>query len=238
MRARLLLLGMGLVILGALAVWTSGRRNEGDLRVYYDTVGRIVRGLDLYHQRESDAPNTPTAYIYPPAFAVLFLPLTALPFPAVRGIWFFLMGLCAIRSYWIGARLELRDTKPFGRYQSIMIGISALAGRSRDELVRGLEAAVAQTATVIPAGPEAVDRVAIVSGAGSDFIGEASERGIRTLITGEASHHAYFEAEELGVNLILGGHYATETPGVQRLAEMVGERFDVPWEFIDHPTGM
>ena len=45
-------------------------------------------------------------------------------------------------------------------------------------------------------------------------------------------------AEELGVNLLLGGHYATETFGVKALAACVGEKFGLPWQFIDHPTGL
>ncbi len=45
-------------------------------------------------------------------------------------------------------------------------------------------------------------------------------------------------AEELGVNLFYAGHYATETFGVQALAAHLAKKFRVPWEFIDHPTGL
>ena len=45
-------------------------------------------------------------------------------------------------------------------------------------------------------------------------------------------------AEELGVNLILGGHYATETFGVKALATHLSERFGLAWEFIGCPTGL
>ena len=47
-----------------------------------------------------------------------------------------------------------------------------------------------------------------------------------------------FVDEELGINLLLGGHYATETFGVRALAAHVAERFALPWEFIEAPTGL
>ena len=43
--------------------------------------------------------------------------------------------------------------------------------------------------------------------------------------------------EELGVNLLLGGHYATETFGVKAAADL-SERFKIPGNFIDHPSGL
>jgi len=48
----------------------------------------------------------------------------------------------------------------------------------------------------------------------------------------------YTLAEELGVNLFYGGHYATETFGVKALAEHISAKFGLTWEFVDHPTGL
>ena len=45
-------------------------------------------------------------------------------------------------------------------------------------------------------------------------------------------------AEELGINLLLGGHYATETFGVKALAAHLARRFNLPWLFLDYPTGL
>jgi putative NIF3 family GTP cyclohydrolase 1 type 2 len=42
-------------------------------------------------------------------------------------------------------------------------------------------------------------------------------------------------AEELGINLLYGGHYATETFGVKALAAHLAKKFDLPWRFVDHP---
>ena len=41
---------------------------------------------------------------------------------------------------------------------------------------------------------------------------------------------------ELGVHFVAGGHYATETLGVQALAGRLAAEFDVEWEFIDLPN--
>ncbi len=40
------------------------------------------------------------------------------------------------------------------------------------------------------------------------------------------------------MNLILGGHYATETFGVKALAAHLSIKFQLPFEFIDCPTGL
>ncbi len=70
------------------------------------------------------------------------------------------------------------------------------------------------------------------------MIEAARAAGVDTFVTGEGSHHTHFDAEELGVNVIYAGHYATETVGVKALAAHLEERFDLSWEFLDHPTGL
>jgi putative NIF3 family GTP cyclohydrolase 1 type 2 len=51
------------------------------------------------------------------------------------------------------------------------------------------------------------------------------------------SHEAYHEAQELGVNVIFGGHYATETAGLKSLAKHLSDRFGLETVFLDLPTG-
>ena len=40
------------------------------------------------------------------------------------------------------------------------------------------------------------------------------------------------------MNVLLAGHYATETLGVQAIAAHLSEKFQLPWSFLDHPTGL
>ena len=70
------------------------------------------------------------------------------------------------------------------------------------------------------------------------MMAQARDAGADTFITGEGPHHTYFDAEEWGLNVIFAGHYATETVGIKALAAHLSDKFDLPWNFIDHPTGM
>jgi dinuclear metal center YbgI/SA1388 family protein len=91
---------------------------------------------------------------------------------------------------------------------------------------------------LIPGGPERVERVGVVTGGGASFVNEAVDLGLDALVTGEGSHHTYFDAMELGIHVLFGGHYATETFGVRALVRHLAERFDLQSSFIDLPTGL
>ena len=85
-------------------------------------------------------------------------------------------------------------------------------------------------------GPPLIERVAIVSGAGGDFIAEARDANAQALITGEAPERAMADAREAGIDLLAAGHYATETFGVKALGEHLAERFSLRHVFIDVPN--
>ncbi len=134
-------------------------------------------------------------------------------------------------------RMDLTPAGPFGSFENIKVGWWAKTDLRRSELAGRLEDAVSGEVRVIPGGPEKVARVGAVTGGGASLLGEAAAVGLDALVTGEAPHHAYHEAMELGINLLLGGHYATETFGVKALAGHLAEKYDLPWDFLDHPTG-
>jgi dinuclear metal center YbgI/SA1388 family protein len=126
----------------------------------------------------------------------------------------------------------------FGESRGVAIGVWGELAVSRSELEQRLARSLGTPPKVLPFGPETTQRVGIVSGAAGGMIGQAAAAGLDTFITGEGMHHCYFEAEELGLNVFLGGHYATETMGVKALAEHLQARFGLPWVFLDHPTGL
>jgi dinuclear metal center YbgI/SA1388 family protein len=70
-----------------------------------------------------------------------------------------------------------------------------------------------------------VRRVAVACGAGDDFLTDAVRAGADVLLTGEARFHRALEAEALGIGLLTAGHYATERPGVEELAEKIAVAF-------------
>jgi putative NIF3 family GTP cyclohydrolase 1 type 2 len=80
--------------------------------------------------------------------------------------------------------------------------------------------------------------VGILSGSGIREIGQAAALGCDTFITGETSHADYYAAGASGLNVIYGGHYATETVGVQALGRLLADRFGITCTFIDLPTGL
>ena len=134
--------------------------------------------------------------------------------------------------------LDLGGTTPFFDFKGTMIGLRTRAACTRGELAARLEAVVGGVVRLCPGGPEQVRDVGVITGgAGAEARAVAAE-GIATVITGEGPHWTYALAEELGLNILYGGHYATETFGVKALAAHLSERFGLPWEFIDHPTGL
>ena len=81
-------------------------------------------------------------------------------------------------------------------------------------------------------------RVGVITGSGASFIADAVDASLDALVTGEGNHHAHFDAMELGMTVLFGGHYATETFGVRALAAHLEERFELTWDFVDQPTGL
>lgn len=138
----------------------------------------------------------------------------------------------------LGKALGFRQMKPFFEEKGQFIGLQTRAEITRDELERRLAHVLRVEPRVIPGGPEICRAIGIVTGGAGDEVKKAHDEGVDTFITGEGRHWTYALAEDLGINVFYGGHYATETFGVKALAEMLAAKFDLPWEFIDHPTGL
>ncbi|MBO5462181.1 MAG: Nif3-like dinuclear metal center hexameric protein [Clostridia bacterium] len=71
-----------------------------------------------------------------------------------------------------------------------------------------------------------IKKVAFCSGAGGDFINAAAELGADALLTGEAKHHEYLEANRLGIALFDAGHYETEVVVCEFLRKSLDLQFD------------
>lgn len=70
-----------------------------------------------------------------------------------------------------------------------------------------------------------IQTVAVACGAAAEFLRDAVALGCDVLLTGEARFHAALEARALGIALVLAGHYATERPGVEDLANVLARQF-------------
>ncbi len=146
------------------------------------------------------------------------------------------VGNNAVLARWLG--LQVSDWWADVKGTKIGVLADAPAGWTRDDLLAALHATLPGEPLVQCYGPSQVRRVAILSGGGADLVAQAQALGADTYITGETSHATYYQAQELGLNVVYGGHYATETAGVRALAQHLGERFGLATLWIDHPTGL
>jgi dinuclear metal center YbgI/SA1388 family protein len=112
------------------------------------------------------------------------------------------------------------------------VSVSRLATTLDAELDTG-----AQGVQVLDFGPDRVEDVAVVTGSGVDWLDEAVDVGADLLVTGEGKQKAYHEAKEAGLNVVLAGHYATETFGVRSLLNLA-EEWGLETTFVDEPTGL
>lgn len=144
----------------------------------------------------------------------------------------------------LAERLGIRVEGWFGNYRGIAMGVWGHAPASlptRESVALELDRVLHTmkgSATLIAGGPERPARIGIITGGAGNMIAEARAAGLDTFVTGEGPHHTYFDAMELGVNVVYAGHYATETLGVQALASHLADRFELEWDFHDHPTGL
>ena len=136
------------------------------------------------------------------------------------------------------AALGLTDAKPFLEGKGQLLGLQMEAVVERADLVQRFESSLGGPVQVFGHGPETTRRIGVVTGGAGSEIYAVAQAGVDTFLTGEAPHWAAVAAEELGINLLLGGHYATETFGVKALAAETGARFQMPWEFLAAPTGL
>ena len=129
--------------------------------------------------------------------------------------------------------------EPFALHRGQPIGILARLpgeGISPEALFARVHEITSREPLVFDAGPARVRSVAVVSGAGSDYLADAAAAGADALLTGEPVERAMANARESHLHFIAAGHYATETFGVRRLGEHLAERFGVRHVFLDVPN--
>lgn len=126
----------------------------------------------------------------------------------------------------------------WGEYRGVHLGVWGRLPLLREALCARLDELLGGRVRLVPGGPERVERVGVATGGAAQLIREAAQLRLDAFVTGEGSHHSYFDAVEERVNVYYGGHYATETWGVRALATHLENRFGLPWTFLDQPTGM
>ncbi len=130
--------------------------------------------------------------------------------------------------------------EPFGSFKGSQIGY---AGRlpeplRLEQVVERLFGDRSKVLSMLPFGEEPIETLGVVSGGAPAAVEEAIERGLDLFITGDASHQVYHRALEAGINVVFGGHYATETWGVCAVAARLEAELGLKTSFIDLPTGL
>jgi dinuclear metal center YbgI/SA1388 family protein len=134
--------------------------------------------------------------------------------------------------------LGLRERTRAGEYHDAMIGFGGIApsGATMSSLAAALEQGTGhKVIRVIDTGKPPC-KVACVSGGAACMASGVAEEGYDTYVTGEVAHGFVPEIEELGLNVIFAGHYASESLGVKALARHLEQEFDLETTFLEFPT--
>jgi len=136
------------------------------------------------------------------------------------------------------AALGFKKLRPFFLERGRRLGWRTDAPVQRQVLAQKIGLVLGRAPVLLPGGPPRCRRIGVVTGGAGGHLKIAAAEGVDTFITGEGPHWTCALAEELGLNVFYGGHYATETFGVKALAAELSKKFSVPWVFLDHPTGL
>ena len=139
----------------------------------------------------------------------------------------------------LASMLGLKDVEKFGGYHGMKIGFKG--GFEKEMTLKKIETLlnkkIKARCRVLDFGNKKIRTIGIVSGGGGCAMPEIKKEKLDVLLTGELKHSDYNYAQDLGINVIEAGHYATETVGVKALMPLLKEKFKIETIFIDNPTG-
>ena len=143
-------------------------------------------------------------------------------------------------NFGLAARLELINCEQFGTWRGMILGVKGElpVECTVDELAAKLMRPGKSPRAVLSFGKPKIKTVGIISGGASEDVADAVEEGLDCYITGEFAHEDFHYAQEMGINVIAGGHYETETVGVSLVMEKVQAETGLECIFIDEPTGL
>jgi dinuclear metal center YbgI/SA1388 family protein len=137
----------------------------------------------------------------------------------------------------LARRLGLASVEPFGAYRGMRIGFKGKLDPPQS-LERIAALVSPRPLSLLPFGPTEIRSVGIVSGGDPHAVSQAIDEGLDLFVTGDASHEIYHEALEARINVLSGGHYATETWGVTLMSEFLHGATGLETLVLDVPTGL
>ncbi len=132
--------------------------------------------------------------------------------------------------------LDLRNIKKFGKYHGKTIGFQGEFKKSVtiSKIADILNKKIKTKSRIYQFKKNKIKTIGIVSGGGSEDLEEAFNKKLDCFLTGEMPHFSYNLAKDLKQNIILSGHYETETVGVKALMPLLKQKFDVKTIFIEN----
>lgn len=94
-----------------------------------------------------------------------------------------------------------------------------------DMFVTRVEEKLGDKARVYGDGAKRVSRIAVMGGAGGDFVQEALRVGADVYVTGEIGYHKALDCQQMGMAILEAGHRATEMPAVSAMADALRTAF-------------
>ena len=136
--------------------------------------------------------------------------------------------------------LDVRKPRKFGKYHGIKIGYAGNFGKatSLDAAASVLSEALNSDCRVFRFGNDRIRSIGIVSGGGGSMLKDAVTEKLDSFLVGEIDLAVYNAAKEYGMNVLVAGHYATETAGVRALMPLVSDVFGVETVFIEDPKDL
>ena len=143
-------------------------------------------------------------------------------------------------NYGLANRLGLTQLEGFGQWRGMEIGVKGKfeAPLSIDQVISKLFVDNQKPFVVLPFGKKQISTVGIISGGAAHDVSQAIDEGLDLYITGEIGHDNYHQCLENKINYIAGGHYQTETVGVNLLRKKLEQEKHLETVFIDVPTGL
>lgn len=133
----------------------------------------------------------------------------------------------------LAQKLDLRPSGNFLPYEGNNIGLLTEVDYDLAQLKGRLKKLFHSGITAMEFGSKNPKTIAILTGSGQSAVDQIKLAGSDTLITGELKQHHFNIAQESQLNLYACGHYATETFGVNALAQEIAKQFNLPYQFVD-----
>lgn len=143
-------------------------------------------------------------------------------------------------NWGLAARLNPEKTEAFGTWRGMDIGVKVKLKNpsTLSEIAEKILRPGKSPSMVFPFGKDTVKTAGIISGGAADDVDQAVSEKLDLFITGEMNHELYHYCKENCINVIAGGHYETETVGVNLVKAKVEKELGLETVFLDIPTGL